>query len=521
MMEPQVQWTAPSPFWNGALNGTDTSAIRQPAVLRFASDSFMDDLFGLLQSGQPESLAAQVAHPESYRARPLGEPLDWSVPQLPEDPSELKLYQPAHGHFYLIGANLVCRIPGMPDRRVNTTSAERVSFVLRRLGSSGEELAWINSPDAASGKGWQTPPAGPYSVAPFEERLPLFPVSFQQNNHPRRLLVGLIPTSSRETFEAAPELSPLTVDPDPTHDPRMFDVRSRVLSLLSQILSHDPLYDIPVDRAHEASLFILLDLADWLAINLSLLWSALLAGNPPDSDGPVLGQLYTLLDETPVDESLTSWRQALAAVWEQRDSINRVGTANNPTLTYNLQQTALQPHDLETRIQDALGPYTPPALPPQTIPVPKLDTTASVRYCLRCVYERPRCGPLHPPVVSEPTTPFSLAAFFDFDAPSRPVRIALPVDTSLAGLRKFQKNVGFIISDKLHAQMDSAADLKSALKGGLAATDSGGGLGTICSFSIPIITICALIVLLMFVILMNFVFWWLPLLRLCFPIKQK
>src|SRR5438477_247910 len=114
-MEAQLQWTAPSPLWNGARGSTDTTgtgAMRQPALLRFASDSFMEDLFGLLQSDHPEQLAAQVAQPESYRARPLGEPLDWTVPQLPENPSQLKLYQPAHGHFYLIAANLVCRVPG-------------------------------------------------------------------------------------------------------------------------------------------------------------------------------------------------------------------------------------------------------------------------------------------------------------------------------------------------------------------------------------------------------------------------
>ena len=46
-------------------------------------------------------------------------------------------------------------------------------------------------------------------------------------------------------------------------------------------------------------------------------------------------------------------------------------------------------------------------------------------------------------------------------------------------------------------------------------------LGLICSFSIPIITICALIVLMIFVILLNIVFWWLPFFRICFPVPLK
>lgn len=480
----------------------------------------MEDLAGLLHSDRPEQLAGQVAQPESYRARPLGEPLDWSGPQLPEDPTQLKLYQPAHGHFYLIAANLVCRVPGMPDRRVKTASAESTSFVLRRLKADGGEMAWVNNPDPAVGKGWQSMTADTRAVAPYEERLPMFPVSFCHDGQPRRLLVGLVPTSSRETFHAAPELSPIVVDTDPAHDPRMFDVRSHVVNLLSQMVN--PKFEVPGDRVHEAALFILLDLADFLALNLAPLWASLLAGNPPVDGSLAESQLYALLDGASVDDNGTSWRQALAAVWAQRDTINREGTAQNPPLDYNLPKTTLHPQDLETGLEAALGQYAPPALPPQTLPVPKLDTTTDVHYRLRCVFERPHCGKLCPPVVSDPSTAFSLASFFDFDAPSRPIRISLPIDTSLAGLRKFRKNVGFIISDKLHAQLDSAADINQALKGSLASADSGGaGIGTICSFSIPIITICALIVLLMFVILLNFVFWWLPLLRFCIPIRLK
>jgi len=43
-------------------------------------------------------------------------------------------------------------------------------------------------------------------------------------------------------------------------------------------------------------------------------------------------------------------------------------------------------------------------------------------------------------------------------------------------------------------------------------------LGLICSFSIPIITICALILLMIIVQLLNIVFWWLPFFKICLPI---
>jgi hypothetical protein len=46
-------------------------------------------------------------------------------------------------------------------------------------------------------------------------------------------------------------------------------------------------------------------------------------------------------------------------------------------------------------------------------------------------------------------------------------------------------------------------------------------LGLVCSFSIPIITICALIVLMIAISLLNIVFWWMPFLRICFPLQLK
>jgi hypothetical protein len=45
-------------------------------------------------------------------------------------------------------------------------------------------------------------------------------------------------------------------------------------------------------------------------------------------------------------------------------------------------------------------------------------------------------------------------------------------------------------------------------------------IGMICTFSIPIITICALILLMIIVLLFDFIFKWLPLFRICFPLPK-
>ena len=155
-------------------------------------------------------------------------------------------------------------------------------------------------------------------------------------------------------------------------------------------------------------------------------------------------------------------------------------------------------------------------------------------FIVRCVYDRPNCLPAPETLLSEPTQPFQLASFFDPDAPARPIRIALPIDISPAGLRKFDKNTAFMVSDALCGQITRAkgmglVDLVMSvmpwpLHKDLSAADPGpcgsGGttFGMICSLSIPIITICALILLIIIVSLLDIIFHWIPFFISCFPL---
>ena len=148
--------------------------------------------------------------------------------------------------------------------------------------------------------------------------------------------------------------------------------------------------------------------------------------------------------------------------------------------------------------------------------------------------ERPAAS-LHPPLVSLPTRRFKLASFFDADAPARPIRIALPADARAAGLRKYNRNTAFVMSDMLCGQVQRAKGLgfvdlvRSVLpwplhkaldvgSGGPCKSGNGVDIGMICSISIPIITICALILLIIIVSLLDFIFRWLPYFVLCFPV---
>lgn len=177
-----------------------------------------------------------------------------------------------------------------------------------------------------------------------------------------------------------------------------------------------------------------------------------------------------------------------------------------------------------------------PALPLASRPL--LDTREG-QFVIRCVFTRPLCGPLDPPVLSEPTDTFQLAGFFDPDAPARPIRIALPIDTTPAGLRKFDKNTVFMISDALCGQIQRLKgitfgdlvlsvlpwpfhqDLSTKVPKMEPCKTSGGiELGMMCTLSIPIITICALILLMIIVLLFDFIFKWIPFFIFCFPLPK-
>jgi hypothetical protein len=137
-------------------------------------------------------------------------------------------------------------------------------------------------------------------------------------------------------------------------------------------------------------------------------------------------------------------------------------------------------------------------------------------------------------VISAPSEVFELAGFFDSEAPMRPIRIALPFDTTPGGLRKFGKNSAFIMSDVLCGQMKRIRrlgfgdlvlsvlpwpfhkDLDVAASG--PCSDPGGRFGTICSLSIPIITIVAFVLLIVIATLLDLIFRWLPFLIACFPV---
>ncbi len=554
-MKQTVEWRTPAPLWDLALaDGGTRERFRQPALLRFDSESFMQDLAGVL-ANDPASLSGYVARPEHWESPVAGwvESGDASLDDL------LKLFQPAQSRFYLVAASLVCLRTALPERKVDLAAEERVGMVMRRLVPLADvafdpndpdtygEHAWIGNRETGY---WQPSTKGD-ALAKGEELLPLFPLALTHEGKPRRLHVGTIPVAGREVYETrAPtsvEAAPLESAPgDPLialEDPRKaawVDGPGQGLSLYSTTKDLNAAGDgqeMGPEDARELLRFTLLDMVDFFQLELRDLWDAI---DAESSDGlpPSALAVYDALAVTILPG--LSWREALRRTDEQREVLLRDAeppAGSQPAVpdTLTRAQAASAANDLlmtqgfDELLFTALNdvPPTPSAIPGGA---PTAAAQAAARtnrdgsfYVVRCVYLRPGCGVFVDPVVSPASRPFRLAAFFDPEAPVRPVTIRMPLDTSIRGLSRFPKGVSMVVSEKLRQQVEhlQSAKLAQIDEGDLSEPPPAWGIGMICSLSIPIITLCAFIVLMIFIQLLNIVFWWLPFLRICLPIPVR
>lgn len=648
---PSPAWIAPGPMWGAYGNLADPPSLGRfgrPVILRYASDSFMDEFMATLAL-QPEQLAAWEARWESWEqpmktpvagsTLPITEPLSRRNLQLLRGPvlagkrapaqalvptttpvpdKPLKLYQPVQNRFYLVSASLVCRRAGLPDRHIDPGKQEQAGFVLRRLlpsttgasadpPSTWDEYAYVKGVGAPC---WQKVTKGTI-LALGEERLPLFSLAYTDAKaHPRRIFAGLVPVGRREAYIGA------GLAPTPVADGSVADLGpdTRLLQFALQVTG--PWKEMVADadrqrakflrwplgkggdsgdsndqlkteiraarsRIQTNSWYVILDLIRFLETHLPGVSSVLKSGSSGVGLQPAeqaiidfmqsvsfkpgyVSALHAGLTRTdyasasvPADLWLaaallagdvelrqalenaelpfqyststpSSWPMFLFPLADPDPNLGPlpfVGAADITSLLDNLTKL------VETALPDRS------ASPQPEIRIPKKMEHADVEawFIIRCVYERPNCGCLQPPVLSAPTEAFQMASFFDPDAPARQVRIPMPFNISPAGLRKYNKSATLVVSDMLCGQLKrirqlSLGDLvlsvlpwpfhKDLPEVGPAGSCAEGGnpIGMLCSLSIPIVTLCALILLLVIVALFDLFFRWIPLLFLCFPI---
>lgn len=550
-----VQWLTPRPLWPEFAGATGREAFRRPAILRFAKDTFMEDLQQVLTS-RTADLQKYVARPETWREPVVGLGAPPAKPLTPGIPSlAFRLYQPLHLRFYVIVASLTCRVPGQPDHTVKPDEGETIAYVIRRvqaLSTQGasvtnpatrQEYAWIDGESS----GWRlvsTP-----GLVEGEQQLAMFPMTYAETGLRRRVLAGLIPVGRRQEYVSARTLPPagqastssVSSSAAPADDPRMIDLQRKVIDPWAELIDSNAKMSA-AEQANPAIRFsfdqgaalILLDFVNYLIEHAPEVGTAVANASAPLPTGAGLTLYNTLAGKSLVNQDTSAAVSLLEAMRKAKEKEAAFESATLPpnatpvlpagyprvSLLNANALTLMQPVTQGVRPLQPLveAAVTTPA-PAQGPRIPAKNPTSPLGdawFVARCVYRRPKCGTRALPLLSDPTEPFQLASIFDANAPARPSQVALPLDTTPAGLRKHDKSVAFMVSDELSKQMARIKGLKELTDGEV--DDPGIGLGFICSLSIPIITLCAFIVLMIFIALLNIIFWWLPFFKICFPI---
>jgi hypothetical protein len=585
---PTIEWVTPAPLWPAARE-QGTVAFGQPRLVKLAGDDFIPAFL--------DAMSGPAANPTGF----FGDPAHGFDAAQDKSGTALKLYHPAHGRYYLAVASLVCRQLGLPDRAVARQNGDAVSFVIRRrarlANGALQEQGWV---DEGPLRGWQPLVDGrgnPVAVRADEERLPAHPVqsilrpgASRGNGNGngngahafgaspfaalagdrRTLYYGYIPVGYREKYaqrRPAPAGSPAQImadyqaevraasAQDASFDYRMDEVTGRVLEPWAGIKNPaarpaERLADTGGnERLPTVSLYLILDLADWLARYVPetydhIVNNATLAGKP-NMTALVNGlkgiNLKVRRPGAAVEVNVTLFN----AIKELKGSLELVrGVGTEPADRYNVRDATFPASaalhvppalastgTLHGLVSAALGETTQPADVPaevvellanQVVAEPPDDAaTDTSTYFLRFVYERQSPdgrGPCEPEVSAD-SPAFVFARYFDPDAPARHIRIQLP-SMNMKDLRKYKRGVGLEMGPELR---DVANRIHKGLLDGDGLAGSGGGweLGWICSFSLQIIFLVAFIVMFIFLIALNFIFWWLPFLKICFPIPRR
>jgi hypothetical protein len=502
MVRETFDWLKPAPLWENGLQSARQADFFQPQLIQLTDDNFMATFRAAAGSNDPSQLKALV------------------VPLPPPANPPVKLFQAAHGCHYLVSAELCCRVPGFPDRTVQRSDGESVFFVLRRF-LNDVEYGWVVN---GTKKCWKSLNGQPRTVLPNEERLPLFAIA---GSGQRTMFVGYVPVATSDAysmtvpeynnkFSAAEQAALAAQNTTFPIDVRIEELGALFITPLTKFPDQ-----IQLNRSL-ISVYMLLDLVDFFVLYLPNVAAALTS--PTTVSGATLSaaeqQLLAFLKEQTVGGSGPALDAALRAVAAQRTALVTPDGDVDPTTLgfggYDLTAGSIDTTGLTSAVQNALSADDPKRM----LTVPRQNITGET-YALRCVYERPQCSPPLQ-VVSQPSQPLQLAAFFDADAPARPIRIVMPTDVSLAGIRKFNQGVTFIISDSLQQKINMLTGherdiLQSPTVGG----PGSGGIAWMCSFSIQIIFIVAFFLLLMFVIILNICFWWIAFFKICIPYPKS
>ncbi|XYH97507.1 hypothetical protein ACMHYB_58765 [Sorangium sp. So ce1128] len=436
----------------------------------------------------------------------------------------LRLFQPVHRTFHLAVVDAVCPTLGMP--RLDPRKIDSAGLVLRRLGADpgggAYEEAWVRG--AAGALGWVRLSAGARreDPDPARRRQPSTGLAALDQRLARGAGAGLAEATS-SLFAAPPDTcaaagQTLLYGLVPTASTEAAEGAEAFTYLDEEVRQHLPVYlrahasPVPVPRP--GALLTAADaddpaLADYIGFVKQLLIELDMSGA-----GALSERLRALLAGVALsypDDVTGNARDHLAAAVTVL--VNRAGGAVRMPLRWPALDAAAEAAFvgaaravLEARFAE-LAPRRG-----------RFDT-AGARYVLTAFVRVKRDDGCPPELFwSEPTEPFTIAPWYE-NGPVPPHPIQLP-PISRESVKALKPNVAFQVPSSLFNFL-ARNDPKKLLEGKGVEGPASPALEWICGFNIPIITLCAFIVLSIFLTLLHIVFWWLPFIRICLPIPSS
>lgn len=479
----------------------------------------------------------------------FGWPASLTIPRLSDLGKPRALFQPIHRRFNLVLLDTHCAMFGTP--RLDPRKIDSCGFVVRRwTGPAVPDAAALGDPRNWQGwraDGWHTFPnaaafdadpeplrrRGPRTgsavvdarlaalrvMHPAEAVNPLHALMPEVNAHARRtLLWGIVPTGDVKRVAL-----PAAVDYRSARVPG--DDRDAFLAHLSPILSRRSIRDLPAGPFNTS----------WLN-----------GADPVDASEPdragnsaMREQFAAFVRQLAFEFDLNGRGAALLPLFDEilvgrrrfdgddtvRETVSARGFVSDcvRVATDREASSVDMPDDLGPVPEGWIGRFADAALDvlesraadARTLEGRFDDTTAI--YAIRAfVRVREDAGCPVRLVWSDLTPRYAVAPWYASSG-SPQVRIPLPA-FDRASLAAMKPNVAFAVPPALQNLLmrNKPEDLMKAPK------DGGDlGVGWICSFSIPIITLCAFILLNVVLSLLNLVFFWLPLVKICLPVPKR
>lgn len=469
-----------------------------------------------------------------------------------------RFYQPVQRTFYVALFEAVCELPGFP--RVDPQAIESAGMVIRRSGPQGSTQGWLSQRGQLTG--WIELDASARDRDPDPQRRRSLTVGhalidrqlslLRQVTAPaamplaeavaplyiappevsaklgRTVLYGLIPVTSSEYAEAAPTLAAALTIPGP-------DQTSADYARL--VANHMP-FLLRTGGSETKGAFI--QSLSNLTLNEALARRAALAGTRATGADAALRDFMTVLRQVAVEMDAFGSSIDAQALLAELNSIKLTfpgGSQQGVGDFFRLATRVLVEKDSGSFVMPVAWPMIAEAQAQRIaqLVVGSLSrklvadeqgeqrfAKAGAEYQVRGFVRVDRDPDCPPELIWSAESPrYQIAPWYEYADTGRPLpKIDLPDPFDGAALRKLKPNVSFRVPERLFNLINSM-DPADVMDNKGASSSPGFGLDWICSFSIPIITICAFIVLNIFLSLFDLFFSWLIFIKICIPVPKR